>query len=161
MWALPLNVDSHACCDGLSQDFWQAWRLDRWKLGVVKGGKAWGVGIPWTQVDLWEMYRGGLEWKIEVLTSLQSSYDWAETLIFSTASSLTLKLLNLKLSKVYEKNNAYNSHIDFYILILKITEGFKAWSPPHGSFYDKFYLKKKKKKRYSCVLFTKQLIHLN
>lgn len=139
MWALPQNVDSHVCRDGLSQDFWQACRLDRWKLGVVKGGKAWGVGIPWTQVDLWEMYRGGLEWKIEVLPSLQSSYDWAET-----ASSLTLKLLNLKLSKLYEKNNAYNSHIDFYILILKITEGFKACSPPHGSFYDKFYFFLKK-----------------
>lgn len=52
--ASPYNVASHACRDGLSQDWWQAWRLDWGELCVVERGEARGVRIPWTHVDLRE-----------------------------------------------------------------------------------------------------------
>lgn len=41
-----------AGCNGLCWDLWQAGRLNWGELAVVKGWKAWAVGVSLSQVDL-------------------------------------------------------------------------------------------------------------
>lgn len=152
MSALRSNVGSHASCDSLSHNVWQAWRLDRWKLGVVEGGKPGCVGISWTQVDLLERGTYRSEWN---RFSLRSS--WMKNLDY----------LYINVYKMFL--NCPHSHVHKAQSVQKSCPQYQGRSTQQRRSLWQHWLPiawRKKKKNHSITkrqgkLLTKILLHLS